>query len=129
MLDPQKTPHTSPLRASYGVSFVNICVKNDHVITGLHCICWWLQSESVDLALQLLDGLDWRGYKVCVEKAKFEMKGAYDPKKKKKKLSNKQKRDMKERQDKWVLSTVVVISRLKRRFMTVNLVITVLSLI
>ena len=28
MLDPQKTPHSSPVRASYGVSFVTICDKN-----------------------------------------------------------------------------------------------------
>ena len=35
MLDPQKTPHTSPWRASYGVSFVNICQK---IIRALHCI-------------------------------------------------------------------------------------------
>ena len=38
MLDPQKTPHTSPLRASYRVSFVNICEKIDRAITAPHCI-------------------------------------------------------------------------------------------
>ena len=38
MPDPQKTPHTSPLRASYGVSFANICEKIDRVITVPHCI-------------------------------------------------------------------------------------------
>ena len=37
MLDPEKTPHTSPLRASYGLSFVNICEKIDGIITAPHC--------------------------------------------------------------------------------------------
>ena len=38
MLDLEKTPHTSPLRARYGVSFVNICEKIDRAIMALHCI-------------------------------------------------------------------------------------------
>ena len=37
-LNSQKTPHTSPLRASYGMSFVSILVKNDRVIKGFYCI-------------------------------------------------------------------------------------------
>ena len=37
MLDPQKTPHTSPWQVSYGASFVNIFEKIDRVITALHC--------------------------------------------------------------------------------------------
>ena len=37
-LNSQKTPHTSPLRASYGMSFVSILMKNDRVIKGLYCI-------------------------------------------------------------------------------------------
>ena len=36
-LNPQKTPHTSPWRARYGVSFVNVLEKNDRVITAPHC--------------------------------------------------------------------------------------------
>ena len=59
------------------------------------------QSESVDLALQLLDDSDIRGHKIHVEKARFEMKGDYDPNKRKhKKLSNKEKRKAKENQAK-----------------------------
>ena len=38
-LNSQKTPHTSPLRASYGMSFVSILMKNDRVIKGFYCIC------------------------------------------------------------------------------------------
>ena len=37
-LKSQKTPHTSPLRASYGMSFVSILMKNDRVIKGFYCI-------------------------------------------------------------------------------------------
>ena len=35
-LNLQKTPHTSPLRASYGMSFVSILMKNDRVIKGFY---------------------------------------------------------------------------------------------
>ena len=37
-LNSQKTPHTSPLRTSYGMSFVSILMKNDRVIKGFYCI-------------------------------------------------------------------------------------------
>ena len=37
-VDSQKTPHTSPLRASYGVSVVRMFKKIDCVITALHCV-------------------------------------------------------------------------------------------
>ena len=37
-LNSQKTPHTSPLRASYGMSFVSILMKNDRVMKGFYCI-------------------------------------------------------------------------------------------
>ena len=37
-LNSQKTPHTSPVRASYGMSFVSILMKNDRVIKGFYCI-------------------------------------------------------------------------------------------
>ena len=36
-LNSQKTPHTSPLRASYGMSYVSILMKNDRVIKGFYC--------------------------------------------------------------------------------------------
>ena len=34
----QKTPHSLPSQASYGVSIVNILEKIDRVITALYCI-------------------------------------------------------------------------------------------
>lgn len=58
------------------------------------------QKESVDLILNLLDGGDYRGHKVKVERAQFSMKGDFDPAKKKKKLSNREKKKLKERQAK-----------------------------
>ena len=44
-LNSQKTPHTSPLRASYGMSFVSILMKNDRVIKGFYCI-WIPKSQK-----------------------------------------------------------------------------------
>ena len=38
MLDPQKTCHNSPIRASYGMSFVNICEKIDDVVMAPHFV-------------------------------------------------------------------------------------------
>lgn len=48
----------------------------------------------------MLDGDDVRGHKVKVEAAHFEQKGEYDPSKKRKKLSSKQKKKLLERQEK-----------------------------
>ena len=48
-LNSQKTPHTSPLRASYGMSFVSILMKNDRVIKGFYCNC----GNSIANGLQL----------------------------------------------------------------------------
>ena len=38
ILESQQTPHTSPSRASYGVSIVRILQKIDRVITAPHCM-------------------------------------------------------------------------------------------
>ncbi|KAH9508976.1 HIV Tat-specific factor 1 [Bulinus truncatus] len=63
-------------------------------------LCTYIKPESVTLALQILDGMDVRGHAISVERARFEMKGNFDPTKKKKKLSNKAKQRLKERQQK-----------------------------
>ncbi|ELU04565.1 hypothetical protein CAPTEDRAFT_225820 [Capitella teleta] len=63
-------------------------------------ICGYIKAESVDLALEILDGNDIRGNRVTVERAKFELKGQYDPKKKRRKLTNKEKKRIKEKQEK-----------------------------
>ena len=54
-LNSQKTPHTSPLRASYGMSFVSILMKNDRVIKGFYCI--YLLSK-LKYKHTLVDNLD-----------------------------------------------------------------------
>lgn len=53
------------------------------------------QVESVDLALKILDGSQIRGKTLSVQRAKFQMKGAYDPG-----LKPKRKKKDKERQKK-----------------------------
>ncbi|KAI1711106.1 RNA recognition motif domain-containing protein [Ditylenchus destructor] len=60
--------------------------------------CCYVKMESVQLALQILDGWDLDGHKVHVERAKFELKGAFDPSKKKKKLTVAQKKKFFENQ-------------------------------
>ena len=49
-LNSQKTPHTSPLRASYGMSFVSILMKNDRVIKGFYCMCISHVEKNLGLA-------------------------------------------------------------------------------
>lgn len=58
-------------------------------------LCDYIKVESVELALNLLDGSDLRGQKISVQRAKFEMRGEYNPTlkpKKKKKTAEKQKK-------------------------------------
>ncbi|CAD7081673.1 unnamed protein product [Hermetia illucens] len=38
-----------------------------------------MKVESVELALNLLDGYDVRGHKISVQRAKFQMRGEYNP--------------------------------------------------
>ncbi|KAK6731707.1 hypothetical protein RB195_007896 [Necator americanus] len=61
--------------------------------------CVYIKKESVDLALSILDGFHLRGKEVHVEKARFEMKGEFDPTKKRKKLTNAQKKKFMENQN------------------------------
>ena len=51
-LNSQKTPHTSPLRASYGMSFVSILMKNDRVIKGFYCTFIAGHSNNIDAIKQ-----------------------------------------------------------------------------
>ena len=50
----QRTSHSSPWRASYGVSFMRIWEKTDHVIKAPHCIFQLfldLKGESIAVTL------------------------------------------------------------------------------
>lgn len=63
-------------------------------------LCSYIKIESVDLALKLLDGYELRGHKLHVERAKFQMKGSYDPNLKPKKRKKKEKEKLKKMQEK-----------------------------
>lgn len=63
-------------------------------------LCTYIKVESVDLALKLLDGCDFKNKKIKVEKAKFQMKGEYDPKLKPKMKRRKEKQKLKRMQEK-----------------------------
>ncbi|KDR10150.1 HIV Tat-specific factor 1-like protein [Zootermopsis nevadensis] len=63
-------------------------------------LCSYIKIESVDLALKLLDGCEVRGHKLHVERAKFQMKGNYDPNLKPKKQKKKVKEKLKKMQEK-----------------------------
>jgi hypothetical protein len=60
------------------------------------------QADSVDLAMKLLDIYDHRGHKLHVERAKFQMKGNFDPSLKPKKQKKKEKEGLKKMQEKYV---------------------------
>ena len=47
----QQPPHTSPSRASYGVSILRIMKKIDHVITALDCIVFIIVAGILWLSL------------------------------------------------------------------------------
>lgn len=55
--------------------------------------------SQVELALQILDGWSWDDrHKISVERAKYELKGDFDPSKKKRRLTGAQKKRFFERQ-------------------------------
>ncbi|KAJ8674530.1 hypothetical protein QAD02_005792 [Eretmocerus hayati] len=58
--------------------------------------CTYIKIESVNLALTILDGWDIRGKKLSVQRAKFQLKGEYNPA-----LKPKRKKNQKERQKKF----------------------------
>ncbi|PAV91326.1 hypothetical protein WR25_21908 isoform E [Diploscapter pachys] len=62
--------------------------------------CCYIKMESVELALSILDGARMRDCEVKVEKAHFELKGEFDPAKKKRKLTPAQKKRFFESQNK-----------------------------
>lgn len=66
-------------------------------------LCHYIRVESVDLAINLLDGTDVRGKKIKVQRAKFEMRGDYNPtlKPKKKKKDKEKLKKMQEKLLDW----------------------------
>ncbi|CAL1272025.1 unnamed protein product [Larinioides sclopetarius] len=63
-------------------------------------LCCYIKIESVSLALNILDGYVYKGKTMHVERAKFQLKGQYDPSKKPKKLKPKEKEKMKKKREK-----------------------------
>ena len=57
----QQTPHTSPSRASYGVSIMIILKKIDRVITASHCIVHLYMAlvGTLEVTLEMLAFLPW----------------------------------------------------------------------
>ncbi|XP_011640758.1 HIV Tat-specific factor 1 isoform X2 [Pogonomyrmex barbatus] len=66
-------------------------------------LCTYIKVESVDLALKILDGSQIRGKTLSVQRAKFQMKGAYDPalKPKRKKKDKDRQKKMQEKLFDW----------------------------
>lgn len=65
-------------------------------------LCCYIKVESVELALRILDGYRLRDKEIRVERARFQLKGAYDPSKKpkKKKQASKDKERLKKKIEK-----------------------------
>ncbi|XP_037518810.1 HIV Tat-specific factor 1 homolog [Rhipicephalus sanguineus] len=65
-------------------------------------LCCYIKVESVELALRILDGYRLRDKEIRVERARFQLKGAYDPTKKpkKKKQASKDKERLKKKIEK-----------------------------
>ena len=62
-------------------------------------LCTYFKIESVQLALQILDGYELRGKKIKVERARFQLKGEYDPSKKPKQKKRKEKEKLKKMEE------------------------------
>ena len=56
--------------------------------------------------MNILDGYEFKGHKISVERAKFELKGNYDPTKKKRKLSKHEKKKFQEKQERFEITDV-----------------------
>jgi len=70
----------------------NGCLKGD-------ALCTYIKVDSVELALEILDGGYIRQNQVKVERAKFTLKGDYDPSKKPKQKKRKDKEKLKKKQE------------------------------
>jgi len=79
--------------------FMCRCTKD--IVFHVHkSMLFLFQADSLDLAMKLLDGYEHRGYKLYVERTKFQMKGNFDPSLKPKKQKKKEKERLKKMQEK-----------------------------
>jgi hypothetical protein len=73
-------------------------------------ICGYVKVESVFLAIQLLDDTHYDDkHTIKVERAKFEMKGEFNPKKKKARLTADQKKRFLLNQERYVFISSIVV--------------------
>ncbi|XP_045502782.1 HIV Tat-specific factor 1 homolog [Colias croceus] len=89
----ERDPSTQKMKVKLYMDKEHNCFKGD-------ALCTYIKVESVDLALKLLDGSDFKGNKIKVEKAHFQLKGEYNPALKPKKKKKKELEKIKKMQQK-----------------------------
>ncbi|KAJ0173837.1 hypothetical protein K1T71_010986 [Dendrolimus kikuchii] len=89
----ERDPATQKMKVKLYEDKEQNCFKGD-------ALCTYIKIESVDLALKLLDGSDFKGNKVKVERAHFQLKGEYNPALKPKKKKKKELEKIKKMQQK-----------------------------
>lgn len=89
----ERDPSSQKMKVKLYTDKEHNCFKGD-------ALCTYIKIESVDLALKLLDGSDYKGNKIKVEKAHFQLKGEYNPALKPKKKKKKELEKIKKMQQK-----------------------------
>ncbi|XP_047526036.1 HIV Tat-specific factor 1 homolog [Pieris napi] len=89
----ERDPGTQKMKIKLYMDKEQSCFKGD-------ALCTYIKIESVNLALSLLDGCDFKGNKIKVEKAHFQLKGEYNPALKPKKKRKKELEKIKKMQQK-----------------------------
>lgn len=88
-----RDPNTQKMKVKLYMDKEQNCFKGD-------ALCTYIKIESVELALKILDGLDYKGNKIKVERAHFQLKGEYNPALKPKKKKKKELEKLKRMQEK-----------------------------
>ncbi|XP_063831566.1 17S U2 SnRNP complex component HTATSF1 [Ostrinia nubilalis] len=89
----ERDPSSQKMKVKLYTDKEHNCFKGD-------ALCTYIKIESVDLALKLLDGSDFKGNKIKVERAHFQLKGEYNPALKPKKKKKKELEKIKKMQQK-----------------------------
>lgn len=89
----ERDPITQKMKVKLYTDKEHNCFKGD-------ALCTYIKIESVDLALKLIDGSIYKGQKIKVERAQFQLKGAYNPALKPKKKKKKELEKLKKMQQK-----------------------------
>lgn len=89
----ERDPQSQKMKVKLYIDKEQNCFKGD-------ALCTYIKIESVDLALKLLDGSDFKGNTVKVERAHFQLKGEYNPALKPKKKKKKELEKLKKMQQK-----------------------------